>query len=267
MEEVLKKYKKLNLVLSEEEERAKIYEYIYYTNKLEGNNLTLLQTTSIIDKGIVSGQQISLRDILEHKGMYKALQRMFKALHKKEVLSTKLIVELNGLILGSLFQLDETYVSAKEKGQKINQTKVTQNYIRITKPSGDTQIIEPLSSPKNALENLEELVKTVLKSKKDIYEKSAYLLQEMWLHQPFIDGNKRTARLLINFLTMQQGYPLFAYNNEAKNINSLLVEQYLFNKEALVKNYIKQALKNEVNNYLNIKKQTKDNNLGFRMLL
>ena len=97
MENLLKKYKELNHSLSFEEENDLFLDYIFQTNKLEGNKLTLAQTSSIIEKGFVSGENISIKDVYEQKGSYKALLRMLKAVNDKEELSVELISELNWL--------------------------------------------------------------------------------------------------------------------------------------------------------------------------
>ncbi|MBI9060535.1 MAG: hypothetical protein JEZ14_01015 [Marinilabiliaceae bacterium] len=74
MDILLKKYKSINITLSLEEERKKAFEYVYLTNRLEGNKLTLVQTTQLLDTETISGENIRTRDILEQKGMYKALK-------------------------------------------------------------------------------------------------------------------------------------------------------------------------------------------------
>lgn len=70
---LLDQYKSANIVLNFEQERDLLAQYIYSTNRLEGNTLTLAQTKSIIDNGEVSGDNIKTRDILEQNGTYKAL--------------------------------------------------------------------------------------------------------------------------------------------------------------------------------------------------
>lgn len=265
LNKIFSDYKNLNFALSLEEEQNLIYEYIYATNKLEGNKLTLAQTTSIIEKGTVTGENVTIRDILEQKGAYKAIKRTLKAVINKEPLSKDLIIELNWLLMDSLWK-DDFYLSYKEKGQKRNQLKVASNKIKITFPNGNTKIVDPLSNPKNADSNLSLLVAQVNSSKKSIIEKASYLAQELWLHQPFIDGNKRTGRLLINFLTMKEGYPLFSFEDKSRNYNSLLVEQYIENKPGLISNYISNKLEEKMKYYIELN-NTQNKFKGFRMIL
>lgn len=93
--DLLQKYKTLNVIPSLEEEQAQLYEYVYAANRLEGNQLSLLQTTELFKSDTISGNNIRNSDILEQKGMYRALKRMLLAVKNKEDLSIKLILELN----------------------------------------------------------------------------------------------------------------------------------------------------------------------------
>jgi Fic family protein len=125
-----------------------------------------------------------------------------------------------------------------------------------------------LSSPNNVEENIKNVIETIEKSKASIIDKAAFLAQELWLHQPFVDGNKRTARLMINFLTMKEGYPLFNFSDKSYNFNSLLVEQFIEKNPKLINDFIKKQLTVTMNTAL--KKETNiepNKNLGHRMFL
>jgi len=269
LEVVFNKYKKLNYSLSIEDEEKMMYEYVYTTNKLEGNKLTLAQTTQLLGSSIISGKEISIRDILEQKGMYKALVRMMVAVKNKELLSVSLIKELNMFILSFLWKEESSYIDAKTKGQIEGEFKVSNNEIKIIKNNKVFDIIKPLSTPDNVAKNMANMINNVAVSNKGIIEKSIYLAQEIWLHQPFVDGNKRTGRLLINFMLLKEGFPLFGYKN-LNNIsyNSLLVQQYYEGKPNLVSNYIEKKLLEEMSVRLNVLNENKNaNNKGFRMML
>jgi len=264
--DLLKKYKTLNVIPSLEEEQTQLYEYVYTTNRLEGNQLSLLQTTELFKSDTISGNNIRNSDILEQKGMYRALKRMLLAIKNKEELTIKLILELNWLSIGSLWN-EDYYSNAKEKGQVQNEFKISQNVISIKQNGVEKERIMPLSSPDDVQKNMESLIYNVNKSEANVLEKAVYLAQEIWIHQPFVDGNKRTGRLLINFLLMKEGFPLFSYDTENLNYNSLLVEQYYESKPDLVKNYIVETLSKkmitDIETFSKIKKDFK----GFRLML
>ncbi len=264
--DLLSNYNTISIPLSLEEEQRNLYEYVYATNKLEGNQLTLIQTTELFKSDTISGNNIRTSDILEQKGMYKALKRMLLAVKNKEELSINLLLELNWLSIGNLWN-DDYYLDAKEKGQEKGTFKISPNVISIKKNNIEIEKIMPLSSPKNVSENMDELIKKINSSDKNTIEKAVFLAQEIWLHQPFVDGNKRTGRLLINFLLMKEGFPLFTYNNPNSNYNSLLVEQYYDQKPDLIKNYIIETLTSRLENAITSNSKIKKNGNGLRFML
>jgi len=264
--ELLQKYVALNVIPSLEEEQLQLYEYVYTTNRLEGNQLSLLQTTELFKSDTISGNNIRNSDILEQKGMYRALKRMLLAVKNKEELSIKLILELNWLSIGSLWN-EDYYMNAKEKGQLQNQFKVSQNVISIKQNGVEKEKIMPLSSLDDVQKNMENLIENVNISEASVLDKAVFLAQEIWIHQPFVDGNKRTGRLLINFLLMKEGLPLFSYDTENLNYNSLLVEQYYDSKPDLVKNYIIETLSKKMNDNIEAFSKIKKDFKGFRMML
>lgn len=263
---ILFEYNKLKITLSIEEEKELLYKYVYYTNKLEGNKLTYAQTSQLLSTDTVSGNNVRTTDILEQKGMYKALIRMLKAVRNKESLSIDFLLELNWLSIGHLWKYDDAYIDAKSKGQEEGTFKVSKNIIRIFKEDTLVKRIEPLSSPENVVDNMEKLIQLVTNSEKDVINKAAFLAQELWLHQPFVDGNKRTGRLAINFLTMKKGFPLFIFEDKARNYNSLLVEQYMNEKPGLVVSYIEKNLIKTMNVFLDANRG-ESRNTGYRMLI
>lgn len=266
LESTLKEYRLLNTLLSIEDERELLYNYVYSTNKLEGNQLTLAQTSQLLSTDTITGSNVRTKDILEQKGMYKALIRMLKAVREKEQLSASLLLEFNWLSIGQLWKYEDSYIGAKGEGQKEGFFKVSQNVISISQGGKTIQQLVPLSTPENVDENINELITSVQGSNKFIVTKAAFLAQELWLHQPFVDGNKRVGRLAINFLTMNEGFPLFVFEEKSRNYNSLLVEQYIDKKPGLIESYIENALIKTMKRALDIKKD-KGKDMGYRMML
>lgn len=261
---VFNEFKKLDYTLSIEEERDIIAKYVHSTNQLEGNQLTLAQTKTIIDKGVLSGENINLKDVLEQKGTYKALLRMINAVINKEPLTIELIKELNWLCIGLLYQ-DDYYLSYKKEGQKQGDFKVKNNRIEITLTNGEVIYRNPISTEKKVETNIKMLLKQIENSEKEVIDKASFLAQELWLHQPFMDGNKRTARLLINFLTMKEGFPLFAYDDKGVLFNSMLVEQCVYSKPNLIQDFISNALINRMEEIIKLKPNNPFK--GFRFVL
>src|SRR5690606_38852957 len=183
IDETFKRFKSINTVLSIEEERALLYRYVFSTNKLEGNKLTLSQTIQLLSSNTISGNNIRISDILEHKGMLKALVRIFRALRNKEHLSVSLIKEINWMVIGSLWEDYSFYFDEKSKGQVYDEFKNSQNLIKITQGNKELQRKDPLSSPENAHQNMEKLVNAINQSNDNIFDKSAFLAEQLWLHK------------------------------------------------------------------------------------
>jgi Fic family protein len=139
--------------------------------------------------------------------------------------------------------------------------------ISIKQNGVEKEKIMPLSSPEDVQENIEDLIENVNKSKASVLDKAVFLAQEIWIHQPFVDGNKRTGRLLINFLLMKEGFPLFSYDTENLNYNNLLVEQYYDSKPDIVKNYIAETLSKKMNDDIEAFSKIKKDFKGFRLML
>jgi Fic family protein len=158
-------------------------------------------------------------------------------------------------------------MNAKEKGQLQNKFKVSQNVISIKQNGVEKEKIMPMSSPDDVQKNMEALIENVNKTDASVLDKAVFLAQEIWIHQPFVDGNKRTGRLLINFLLMKEGFPLFSYDTENLNYNSLLVEQYYDSKPDLVKNYIIETLTKKMNDDIEAFSKIKKDFKGFRLML
>ena len=248
MKALLEEYKLIKYIPSIEEQQELDYHYVYATNKLEGNELTLVQTTELLSSDTISDSRIKISDILEQKGMYKALLTMKKATLDKTPLSINLIKELNGNILSRLWKDDGQYYAEKASGQKLAEFKISQNRIRIRKGNKVVQIINPKSNPDNVASNMNLLLNTINKSNENTISKAVRLSQEIWIRQPFRDGNKRLGRLLINFLTMKDGYPLFVFDaNKGTSYNTILISEYLDNKTGLLLKHVKQHLSKAIN--------------------
>lgn len=62
---------------------------------------------------------------------------------------------------------------------------------------------------------------------RDIYDKSIYLFAEMARTQFFFDGNKRTARMMMSGVLLDNGYPMINVSAKDKTrFNSLMIDYY-----------------------------------------
>ncbi|EKO25747.1 Fic family protein [Leptospira interrogans] len=163
-------------------------EWTYNSNAIEGNTLSLHETNLVLRQGITIGNK-SLREhfeVLNHKEGIDFIENTIK---KKKDISIDLIREIHGLILKNI---DD------EEAGVFRRTNV-----RIT---GASHI------PPNAAkvyDLIQELVEWFYRNKKKISvpELASWFHYKLVFIHPFIDGNGRTARLLMNLILMREGYP------------------------------------------------------------
>ena len=198
-------------------------EFIYNSNAIEGNTLTLRETDIILQYGVtIKGK--SLKEHNEVKGQEYALDFLNDVLKTKESLSVRIIREFHALVLNDDF---------KNRG-KFKQ----ENNIIL----GDKFQTTPFYQVE---EKLQELIDNFLKSKENIVEKVAKFHAEFEKIHPFNDGNGRTGRLLMNLELMKNGYPITIIKNENRNdyYNALEKAQVEFDYELIIK-FIKSSIEN-----------------------
>lgn len=163
-------------------------ELTYTSNAIEGNTLTRNETALVVEKGItVEGK--TLKEHLEAINHAHALEFIKTLVGKKrEQLSQKDILAIHGFVLA---KIDDTNagryrsITVRIAGSNV----VMPNPIKVPKLMNGFE--EWLHSP-----NKDHLVK--------IAADAHYKLVSI---HPFVDGNGRMARLLMNLLLMQKGYP------------------------------------------------------------
>jgi Fic family protein len=160
----------------------------YSSNALEGNSLTETETKIVIEDGMTIGGK-PVKDHMEALGHSEAYDLLFR-LAKGQGITEANIKELHRLFY---YRID-----SKEAG------KYRKKKVIIT----GTDFIPP------APDKIPELMKSFLakipesKTKNHPVEFAAIIHKELVTIHPFIDGNGRAARLLMNLALLQAGYPL-----------------------------------------------------------
>lgn len=267
-DKVFNEYKKYNFALNLQQQLEQIYNYVYYSNRLEGNRLNLAQTTALLENNIVAGSNIPFKDYLEHKGLFKATQFIIASAQNNYPLSEKIIKKANELTLSNLWKDDANYYGQQKKaGQKLGEYKVFPNKIvwSIDDQEGE---IKPISEPGTAEKNCINLLEKYNNSNAHIIEKIAYLTENIYLNQFFVDGNKRTARLITSFESMKYGLPFTAFDNQGKNtnFNHVLVTSYLKNDKSIIEKFLANVFMTEMSQKMQLEKKLKNSkpkNMGF----
>lgn len=198
-------------------------EFIYNSNAIEGNTLTLRETDIILQFGItVKGK--SLKEHNEVKGQEYALDFLNEVLKKEEPLSIRLIREFHALILnddkdnrGRFKQENNTILGAKFQTTPFYQVE----------------------------EKLQELIDNFNESDKNLIEKVAKFHNDFEMVHPFNDGNGRTGRLLMNLELMKNGYPITIIKNEDRDDYYQALEIASIDKNYIpLTEFIKRSIEN-----------------------
>jgi len=158
----------------------------YSSNALEGNSLTETETKIVLEEGITIGGK-PLKDHFEAMGHSEAYDHVYK-LSKNKVITEEDILELHKLFY---YRIDKADAGAYRRVPVI----ITGADVKFPPPSK----IKPLVH-----EFIREI--PVLRKKQHPVEYSALLHLRLVNIHPFIDGNGRTARLLMNLALLQAGY-------------------------------------------------------------
>jgi len=187
LEDKLKVLKKRRPLTEGELERLNeefLTEYTYNSNAIEGNTLTLRETDMVL-RGLTIDKK-SLKEHLEVIGHKEAFDYVKQLVSENAEISENLIKDIHYLVL------------ADKKDDRGVYRRIP---VRIMGAAH-----EPVQ-PYLIIPKMEELLEQYKNSKEDIVTKLARFHIEFEDIHPFIDGNGRTGRLLINLELMKAGYP------------------------------------------------------------
>ena len=160
----------------------------YSSNALEGNSLTISETKVILEDGLTVGGK-PLKDILEAVGHKRAYDFMYN-LTKEKTISEEHIKQLHKLFYQGI---DETNAGIYRK-QRV--------FI-----SGSEYNVAPYDQIDMLMSAMIEKFNKVRAAEHPVVF-AAKLHQEFVYIHPFVDGNGRVARLLLNLALLQDGYPI-----------------------------------------------------------
>lgn len=169
-------------------EDALAIEYTYESNRIEGNTLSLQETELVVNEGVtISGK--SLREHLEAINHSEAITYIKDFAKKSIEISQRTIKEIHALVLHGI---------NKENAGCYRSVPVMISGSRHIPPQPyliDKQMEDFML---HFQELQEKLTHPVLVA--------AYLHDELVRIHPFVDGNGRTARLLMNLYLLRNGY-------------------------------------------------------------
>ena len=175
-------------------------EYTYESNRIEGNTLTLQETALVVNEGVtISGK--SMREHLEAINHAEAISYIKDIANQDIEISERTIKEIHALILHGI---------DRENAGRYRTVPVM--------ISGSTHMPPQPYLIEKQVEDFILRLKQMEMEKVHPVLIAAYLHDELVRIHPFIDGNGRTSRLLMNLYLLRHGYVIITLkgSNDAK---------------------------------------------------
>lgn len=212
-------------------------EYTYESNRIEGNTLTLQETALVVNEGItISGK--SMREHLEAINHAEAIDFIRDLAAKDSPIDERTIKEIHALILRGIDR--ENAGRYREVGVMITGSRHT--------PPASYQIPEQMEAFMTGFHQLEH-------EGAHPVEIAAYLHDELVRIHPFIDGNGRTSRLLMNLYLLRHGYPVVSLKADADSKTryyGALETSHMEGKRADFTTFVAKAVLDTLTRYVNL---------------
>ncbi len=173
-------------------------EYTFESNRIEGNTLTLRETDLVVNQGItISGK--SMREHLEAINHKEAINYLKELIHKEADFSERDLLLLHTLILKGI------------------DTKYAGNYRDVQVMINGSRHLPP--QPFIIKKQMEDLFFWYQAYKNQLHPVvlAAELSERLVTIHPFIDGNGRTSRLIMNLILLKNGYVIANIKGDAEN--------------------------------------------------
>lgn len=211
-------------------------EYTHESNKIEGNTLTLRETAIVIEKGLTIGGK-PLNDHLEAINHAQAIDYIKDLAKATNTITDRDILQIHALILQGI---------DRENAGRYRSVPVMISGSKHTPPPPYV-VPEKMQEMMDFYnENMETMHPVELAS--EMHERLVYI-------HPFADGNGRTARLLMNLILLQNGYPIAILKGDTENrlkYYKALETASITGDKTPFKNFIKEVLTQTINRILEV---------------
>ena len=174
---------------------AEIPEMVYNSNAIENSTLTLEDTEKILSGGSLE-RKVNVREVYEAKNLAKLTETLLEK--SKFKLNVKLILSLHKTLLT---HIDDNIAGRFRSGKE---------WVRIGNHLG--------ANPQFVATLIEELVDNYNHNKSSYFlDAIAHFHAEFETIHPFVDGNGRMGRVLINLQLINAGFPPVIIQNKSKH--------------------------------------------------
>ncbi len=188
----------------------------YHSNNIEGNSLTYGETKAFILFGITAGKK-PFKDYLEIKGHNEAINWVLSLVKGETELTEVFIRELHTLLLKESSESFALTPDGKPTTKKIEVGKYKTLPNHVLTATGEMFYF---ASPEETPAKMHELINWY-RDEREKPDVNPIILATLFHYRfirihPFDDGNGRTARILMNFILMQNGFPPVIIKTEDK---------------------------------------------------
>lgn len=186
----------------------------YNSNAIEGNRLTLGETKAFLLEGLTAEGK-PFRDYLDIKGHNELIYFLEGFIRQQETLTEASIRHMHSILLGAPYEVNTISVDGAPAKKRIVPGAYKESRNCVQTATGETHFYCP---PADVPPRMKELLDwhRNRQSQRDLHPiEHATLLHHQFLEiHPFDDGNGRLARILLNLVLMQNGYPLLVVRVE-----------------------------------------------------
>ena len=159
-------------------------EYTHNSTAIEGNTLSLIQTKAVLEDGLSVGGK-TLREIYEVVNHKKAFEYVKKCVAESKALDERIIKDIHALLMenilaGGIYRNVEVRISGAQHKPPVP----SKMYQQIKNFYADMQYV----------------------AKENAIELAAWTHAEFVKIHPFVDGNGRTSRMIMNYQLMASGF-------------------------------------------------------------
>lgn len=223
---------KINSVTLSSFEKDFELKFTHNSTAIEGNTLTLLETKVVLEDGVSIGGK-ELREIYEVINHKKAYEYVKKCITENKLLSENIVKDLHAIlteniIVGGIYRNQEVRISGAG----------------FTPPSGNEMYVQI----KNFYQDLK-----IKEMELNPIEFSAWTHAEFVRIHPFVDGNGRTSRLLMNYQLLSKGFLPISIEKEDRLSYYNALEEYATNGNlSAFTDFIATLEEKQLDEYLNL---------------